>query len=281
MQAAMAGAAGRGSARHETWEETMKLAGAARTLGWLLLPVVLVVAGAAWFALDPGFHGSEDRPEATLPNDELDRQGRFLEKPEVIVEAMQRLQVRQQAAAASEAEAVLRARANEVLRDATRPVGGNPDGDVTVVEFFDYNCPYCRSVAPVMNEAEAADPDLRIVYKKVPILGPNSVYAAEVALAAHRQGRYLAFHQALMRADGTADPGRVLAVSAEAGLDIERLKADMEDPMIQEAMDRNLVLAQALRITGTPGFVVGRQIRRGAVDLKTLQGVIQEARAEE
>jgi 2-hydroxychromene-2-carboxylate isomerase len=81
--------------------------------------------------------------------------------------------------------------------------------------------------------------------------------------------------------DGTADPGRVLAVSAEAGLDIERLKADMEDPMIQEAMDRNLVLAQALRITGTPGFVVGRQIRRDAVELKTLQGVIQEARAEE
>jgi len=261
----------------------MKLAGAARTLGWLLLPVVLVVAGAAWFALDTGFRGSEDRPEATLPNDELDRRIRadILEKPEVIVEAMQRLQARQRAAAASEAEAILRARADEVLRDATSPVGGNPDGDVTVVEFFDYNCPYCRSVAPVMNEAEAADPDLRIVYKKVRILGPNSVYAAEVALAAHRQGRYLAFHQALMRADGTADPGRVLAVSAEAGLDIERLKADMEDPMIQEAIDRNLVLARALRITGTPGFVVGRQIRRGAVDLKTLQGVIQEARAEE
>jgi protein-disulfide isomerase len=174
----------------------MKLAGAAGKLGWLLLPLVLVVAGAVWFALDPGFRGFEDTPEATLPNDELDQRIRayILEHPEVIVEAMQRLRARQQAAQASEAEAVLRARADEVFRDATSPVGGNPDGDVTLVEFFDYNCPYCRSVAPVMNEAEAADPQLRIVYKEFPILGPNSVYVAKAALAAHRQGRYLAFH---------------------------------------------------------------------------------------
>jgi protein-disulfide isomerase len=160
-------------------------------------------------------------------------------------------------------------------------VGGNPDGDVTLVEFFDYNCPYCRSVAPVMNEAEAADSQLRIVYKEFPILGPNSVYAAKAALAAHRQGHYLAFHQALMQANGKADSNLVLAVAAEVGLDAERLKTDMEDPAIQEAIDRNLALAQALRITGTPGFVVGRQILRGAVDLKTLQQVIQEARAQE
>jgi protein-disulfide isomerase len=260
----------------------MKLIGAARKLGWLLLPVVLVGAGAVWFALDPGFRGSEDTSEATLPNDELDRRIRayILENPEVIVEAMQRLQARQQAAAASEAEAVLSARADEVFRNATSPVGGNPDSDVTLVEFFDYNCPYCRSVAPVMNEAEAADPQLRVVYKEFPILGPNSVYAAKAALAAHRQRRYVAFHQALMQAEGTADSERVFAVAAEVGLDIERLKTDMEDPVIQEAIDRNLALAQALRITGTPGFVVGRQILRGALDLRTLQQVIREARAE-
>jgi protein-disulfide isomerase len=260
----------------------MKFTAGARKLGWFLLPIVLVVAGAVWFALDPGFRGSEDRPEAALPNDALDRRIRdyILANPEVIVEAMQRLQARQQAAAASEAEAVLSARADEVFRNATSPVGGNPDSDVTLVEFFDYNCPYCRSVAPVMNEAEAADPDLRIVYKEFPILGPNSVYAAQAALAAHRQGRYLAFHQALMQANGKADSDLVLAVAAEVGLDIERLKTDMEDPGIQEAIDRNLALAQALRITGTPGFVVGRQILRGAVGLTTLQQVIQEACAE-
>ncbi|MPZ10882.1 MAG: thioredoxin domain-containing protein [Kiloniellaceae bacterium] len=261
----------------------MKFTAGARKLGWLLLPIVLVMAGAVWFALDPGFRGSEDPPEATLPNDELDRRIRayILENPEVIVEAMQRLQARQRTAAASEAEAVLRARADEVFRDATSPVGGNPDGDVTLVEFFDYNCPYCRSVAPVMNEVEAADPQLRIVYKEFPILGPNSVYAAKAALAAHRQGRYLALHQALMQAEGAADSDRVLAVAAEVGLDVERLKTDMEDSAIQEAIDRNLALAEALRITGTPGFVVGRRVLRGATDLATLQRLIAEARVTE
>src|SRR3546814_11992834 len=116
---------------------------------------------------------------------------------------MQRLQARQRTAAASEAEAVLRARADEVFQDAASPVGGNPDGDVTLVEFFDYNCPYCRSVAPVMSEAEAADPQLRIVYKEYPTLGPHSVYASKAALAAHRQGGSLAFLQVLNHADGT------------------------------------------------------------------------------
>src|SRR3546814_20376491 len=98
--------------------------------------------------LDPGFRGYGDAPEATLPDDELDRRIRayIVENPEVIVEAMQRLQARQRTAAASEAEAVLRARADEVFQDAASPVGGKPDGDVKLVEFFDYNCPFCRSV---------------------------------------------------------------------------------------------------------------------------------------
>src|SRR5690606_3776602 len=114
------------------------------------------------------------------PRDDFDRRVRayILEHPEVIVEAMQRLQARQRAAEANEAAAVLSARADEVFRDPASPVGGNPAGDVTLVEFFDYNCPYCRQVAPVMNDAEAADPQLRIVYKEFPILGANSVYAA-------------------------------------------------------------------------------------------------------
>src|SRR3546814_440237 len=124
MQAAMAGAAGPASARHETWERTMKFKADARTLGWFLLPIVLVVAAAAWFALDPGFRGYGDAPEATLPDDELDRRIRayIVENPEVLVEAMQRLQARQSTAAASEAEAVLRARADEVFQDAASPV---------------------------------------------------------------------------------------------------------------------------------------------------------------
>jgi protein-disulfide isomerase len=157
-------------------------------------------------------------------------------------------------------------------------VTGNPDGDVTLVEFFDYNCPYCRRVAPVVAEAEAADPQLRIVYKEFPILGPGSVFAAKAALAAHRQGLYFALHEALMQAGGRAAEDSVLAVAKAIGVDIERLEADMADPEVQAAIDRNLALAEALRITGTPGFVVGRRILRGATDLETLQSLIREAR---
>jgi len=165
-----------------------------------------------------------------------------------------------------------------VLRDPASPVTGNPDGDVTLVEFFDYNCPYCRQVAPVVAEAEATDPQLRIVYKEFPILGPGSVFAAKAALAAHQQGLYFAFHEALMQAGGRADEESVLAVARDVGLDVERLRSDMKDPEIQAAIDRNLALAEALRITGTPGFVVGRRILRGATELETLQSLIREAR---
>jgi protein-disulfide isomerase len=182
------------------------------------------------------------------------------------------------AAEESEAQAALKMRADEVFRDPASPVGGNPAGDVTMVEFFDYNCPYCRRVAAPMRETMAADPQLRVVYKEFPILGPNSVIVAKAALAAHRQGRYIAFHDALMQVRGAADEAGALRIAAEIGLDLERLKADMADPIIQSAIDRNLRLAQALRIAGTPGFVIGEQILRGATDAATLQSLVAKAR---
>jgi protein-disulfide isomerase len=248
-----------------------------------VLVLALIGAAAAWYLLDPGFRSARDASSAStdLPKDEFERRVRayILDHPEVILESVERMQARRQAVETSEAQAVLKARTDEVFRDPASPVGGNVDGDVTLVEFFDYNCPYCRRVAPVMAEAEAADPRLRIVYKEFPILGPNSVYVAKAALAAHRQGRYAAFHKALMQAKGTADQGAALAAAAAVGLDVERLKADVNDPAIQAAIDRNLALAQALRINGTPGFVVGDQIVRGATDLGTLQDLIRKARA--
>jgi len=157
---------------------------------------------------------------------------------------------------------------------------GDPDGDVTIVEFFDYNCPYCRQMTPIMAEAEASDPGLRIVYKEFPILGPGSIFAAKAALAAERQGRYVEFHKALMNADGRVDQALTLSIAEKAGLDIERLKQDMQDPAIQAEIDGNLELAQALRINGTPGFVIGDEILRGATDLSTMTGLIEAARSD-
>jgi protein-disulfide isomerase len=251
-------------------------------IGWLLVPLLFVAAVAAWLALDPGFRWSRTSPDVAA-NPSRDAFGQrvreyLLGHPEVVMEAAQRFEARQQAREESETQQLLKAHAEEILRDADSPVGGNPQGDVSLVEFFDYNCPYCRRVAPVMIDAERSDPQLRIVYKEFPILGSNSTFAAKAALAAHRQGKYLALHQALMQVRGTVDKALVLDAAARIGVDVERLKSDLNDPAIEAAIEKNLDLARALRINGTPSFVIGEQILRGATDLRALQGLIGEAR---
>ncbi|MPY76147.1 MAG: thioredoxin domain-containing protein [Alphaproteobacteria bacterium] len=249
----------------------------------VVLAAVVVGAALGWFVFDAVSDAREEVSgvPADIHVDEFQRQVRryLVNNPEVIVEAIQRLESRRTAAEQDEMKSAIRERADELLRDSASPVGGNPQGDVTLVEFSDYNCPYCRRVAPLLAEAEASDPKLRIIYKEIPILGPDSLYAAKAALAAHRQDRYVAFHRALMDAKGIAAEGLVMAVAARIGLDVERLKGDLEDPSIQAAIDRNMALARTLRITGTPSFVIGEEILRGAVDLETMQALIRQARA--
>jgi protein-disulfide isomerase len=200
------------------------------------------------------------------------------EHPEVIMEALQILQERQRAAEAENLKRTIAERSDEILNDPAAPVGGNPSGDVTLVEFFDYNCPYCRRVAPTVAETIGADPDLRVVYKEFPILGPGSTFAARAALGAQKQGKYAPFHEALMAAGESLGEAQVLEIAREIGLDTERLEQDMQDPAIEEAIARNLQLANALGITGTPSFVIGQEVVPGAVDRRTLQGLIARAR---
>jgi protein-disulfide isomerase len=202
----------------------------------------------------------------------------LLNNPEVLLEAMEVLQERQRVAEAEIVQKAIVARRDEILNDPTAPVGGNEAGDVTLVEFFDYNCPYCRRVAPTVARLEKADPGLRVVYKEFPILGPGSDFAARAALASQRQGKYFAFHNALMQADGNVTEETVIEIAREVGLDTERLGADMQDPAIDAAIARNRQLASALGINGTPAFVIGDHIVPGAVDLATLQGLVVRAR---
>jgi protein-disulfide isomerase len=248
---------------------------------WVALIVALLAAIVAWIVFDPGFHGGRLALFTSgMPQEEFDRRVHdyLINHPEVIVEAVQGIQARQQRADLTEAQEALKARSDEIFRDFNSPVGGNEQGDVTLVEFFDYNCPYCRKMAPVLIDVEKADPQLRIVFKEFPILGPGSEFAARAALASQRQGRYEAFHHALMATKEKVNDESVLTTAAQVGLDVERLKADMQDPSIQVAIDRNMALAAALRINGTPGFIVGEQILRGATELTVLQGMIAQAR---
>jgi protein-disulfide isomerase len=214
------------------------------------------------------------------PQDEFDQRVHdyLMAHPDVLVESVNQLEARAREKADTEVQKILRARAEDVFRDPDSPTGGNPKGDVTLVEFFDYNCPYCRQVAPVVAKAEDADSQLRVVYKEFPILGPGSTLAAKAALAAHKQGKYVEFHRALYQVRGAVDEEKAMEVAAAVGLDVERLKRDMEDPGIQASIQKNLALAQALRINGTPAFVIADQILRGATDLSTLQGWIRAAR---
>lgn len=256
-----------------------------RRFGFLLLPLLLIIAAGAWYLLDPGFRAGQQPTTASenLPQDAFERRVRdyLVANPEVIVEAMQNLERKQREAEQTEAQAALTAHRDELLNSPESPVGGNPQGDVTMVEFFDYNCPYCRQVAPAMVAAEDGDPQLRIVYKEFPILGPNSLFAARAALAARRQNLYPQFHKAMMQVSGAADEAQVIAVAEEIGLNVEQLRTDMQDPAIDAEIERNLALARALRINGTPGFVIGDEVLRGATDLQTMQRLIDQARKDQ
>lgn len=250
-------------------------------LSLAVLVVCLIAGGALWFVLDPGFRrNTESVPAGSASEEAFGGKVReyLLANPEVIVEAVQLLESRRQQAELDEVQAVLVTQGDEVFRHPDSPVGGNPAGDVTVVEFFDYNCPYCRQVSPMLEDAMASDGGIRVVYKEFPILGPNSVFAAKAALAAARQGRYAEFHTAMMSAAGPADEKLVLDTAAAIGLDVQRLRSDMEDPALQAEIDRNLDIAVALKINGTPAFVVGDEVLRGATDLATLQGLVGAAR---
>ena len=168
-----------------------------------------------------------------------------------------------------------------LFSDLESPVAGNPDGDVTLVEFFDYHCAYCKRMrGPVMTVLEE-DPGLRVVFKEFPILGPDSVVAARAALTSRNQNpdKYVEFHTALMSTRGRLTQPRILAIARDVGFDAERLETDMDSPEVTATIRRNLALARALGITGTPSLVIGTQLVPGAVSLRTLRQLIAQARA--
>ena len=202
----------------------------------------------------------------------------IMDHPEIILEAVKAMRAREEAAVKASAKQALAARRDELISDAATPVAGNPDGDVTLVEFFDYRCGYCKAALTVVRQIMREDPDLRLVFKEYPILSKESRIAARAALAAERQGRYFEFHNALMGARGSYSMDHILEVAEEVGLDIDRLVEDMKDPAIEAAIGANAELARALGITGTPTFVVGDQLHPGGLDIKTLRALIERQR---
>ena len=198
--------------------------------------------------------------------------------PEMLLEVLQAAEDKLKGEAHDKASATLAARRREVFDDPDAPVAGNPQGDASLVEFFDYRCPYCKQVEPALEALLAEDQHLRFVYKEFPVLGPESVSAARAALAARQQGKYEALHRALMGFKGQLDEAAVFKVASSVGLDVVRLKRDMAAPEIDRMLKANLSLAAALDINGTPGFVIGDEIVPGAISLDALKQLIATAR---
>ncbi|MCU0984201.1 MAG: DsbA family protein [Acetobacteraceae bacterium] len=198
--------------------------------------------------------------------------------PTILEEAILALQARDQAREREAAAAALAANREAMLNDTSLPFKGAARPTATIVEFFDYRCPYCKRMNPIIGDLVRADRGLRVVLLDIPILGPASVTAARAALAAQRQGRYAEMHDALMRLRGEPTEAAIMQIAAELRLDQERLRRDMGDPAIAQRIDANLRLAQALGIQGTPAYVVGNEILPGAVGAEQLREAIARTR---
>ena len=202
--------------------------------------------------------------------------------PEVLEEAMNELQKRQTAAETEKHEASIAQNAEAIFNSPRGVVLGNKDGDVTFVEFFDYNCGYCKRAMADMLDLLKNDPKLKVVLKEFPVLSEGSVEAAKVAVAVRMQDptgkKYLDFHQKLLGGRGPADKARALAAAKDAGLDMARIDKDLASPEVKATIEENFKLAEDMGMNGTPSYVIGKQIVVGAVGLDGLKEKIGIAR---
>ena len=243
----------------------------------ILVLLLAIVTAASFITV-----GRAEQP--SIPALDRDAIGKIIreylvEHPEVIEEAMQVLRERQKLAQRKRAGAAIVENGEALRAHPMSPVSGNAGGDVTVVEFFDYQCGYCkRSLRSVM-DLLAADGQVRMVWKEFPILGPVSRFAARAAMAANRQGRYHEFHVAVMGARGKLTEDRVIRIATDIGLDVERLRRDMGDPAIEGYLNETAQLARKLGIRGTPAFVIGDTLVPGAADGARLKEIVADARS--
>ncbi|CAE7594645.1 nhaA2 [Symbiodinium microadriaticum] len=206
----------------------------------------------------------------------------LMENPEIVRDAIMELQRRETAAKEAAVKTALSSNQKMLLHDPDSFVAGNPNGDITVVEFFDYKCGYCKRALPALVDLINSDPNIRVVLKEFPILGPQSVIGARAAIAAMNQAKgddYMKFHQQLMMSRGDLTEGRVMEMAGRLGLDPAKLAKDMRAREVDAVISRNHQLARMLDITGTPAFVIGNRIVPGAISLSEMKQIIAEQRA--
>ena len=225
-----------------------------------------------------GLAGAVFADEKALTQQEIEQIVRdyLLREPEVLAEALGRLQQRKSAAAAVKTKQAVRDHQQALFSDPTSPVEGNAQGTVAIVEFFDYRCVHCRHVATTIDRLVSSNASVRVIYKNFPVLGEPSVLAARAAVAAQQQGGWAKLHRAMLAFPGDFTLENILTIGKSVGLDTARLKADMMAPETQKALRDNLTLAAALGLDATPSFVIGERVIRGALSPEAFQAIIDE-----
>lgn len=202
----------------------------------------------------------------------------LMQNPEVLLDVSKALEAKQQQAETEQRGQVLKDSADQIFRSPSDYVAGNPKGDVTIVEFFDYNCGWCKKGFPEMMSLLEQDKNLRFVLKEFPIFGGDSDYAAMAAIAAKKQGKYWELHQALFSHEGKVTRQVVDELAAKHGIDVKKLKEDMKDPAVAQEIAATHALAQSLAINGTPGFIIDDKVSPGYLPAADLAAMIDEVR---
>ena len=252
---------------------------ALRNLALLPLALALALAGAACGSSDsdPSSTGSLDpdlvreyllmHPEIVLDDAEVS---------DAIYKAHLR---RKQDRAAEERRSILKAH-TDLLQSSLMPTSGGTGTDVTIIEFYDYQCAPCRASYPELQQVRTTEPGVRYLYGQLPIYGSHSIMAARAAVAAHRQGLFKEFHHALMTTDSVLDMKVIFATAENAGLNVEKLQADMRDPLVHQYLEEIRALAETLDITGTPSFIIGDAKLSGGVTAGDLRSELGRQRAQ-
>jgi len=203
----------------------------------------------------------------------------LLDHPEVVRDSLIELERREQVAQSEQQKQAIVENREQIFHSPDDFVAGNPNGDVTLVEYFDYNCGFCRRAVADLNRLLEDDPNLRVVLKEFPVLNQGSIEAARLSMAAIKQGKYMAFHRALFEVEGGVDAQQALRVAAELGMDVDEMTQYASDNARVDVISANLRIASQLGINGTPSYVIGEQLVVGAVGYDQLKAVIEEERA--
>jgi protein-disulfide isomerase len=262
-------------------------------IGVFMRNAALTLMAAVFLALVPLAAHAEDK--AADAKDFSDAQKAAIEDvvknyltqkhPEIVMEAVQELQKRQQEVSQAKSEEAVTSQHDKIYNSATTPVGGNPKGDVTVVEFFDYQCPYCKMAHKVVQDLLKNDKNVKFIYEEYPILGPASTTAAKAALASVKQDKYIKYHDALMDAPFSHnqrpadDDALVYKTAKDVGLDVEKLKKDMAEASNDKMIEDNINLGKEVGVNGTPMFIIGDKVYPGALQADALKKAVDDARA--